>query len=170
MTVGFKSKVSASMKNLFTPLIASLFLLTSMSECNPFEQVISAPISAEVNGVEYYSEGYTFGHYHYACAEYTQIPRGGFKFSLARNLYSENNDSFWVNLDFTCDNDSLQIDTCYSLENSTGYIRFWEKAKDRVSGTFEFEIKDPETQEVITSVKNGKFIVPCYTRVPSRDY
>ena len=149
MTVGFKSKVSASMKNLFTPLIASLFLLTSMSECNPFEQVISAPISAEVN---------------------TQIPRGGFKFSLARNLYSENNDSFWVNLDFTCDNDSLQIDTCYSLENSTGYIRFWEKAKDRVSGTFEFEIKDPETQEVITSVKNGKFIVPCYTRVPSRDY
>ena len=147
-------------------LVVSTIVLTSVSECKKsFNLIILAPISAEVNGVEYYSKGYTITQHYTNCASYSK--GNGCRFMLHRLLYSETDESIPLSIKLESNDNYLKIDTTYlcgfAIEGchfSDGNIRFSEISDTTIGGTFEFEIKDPETQEVITSVKNGKFDIP----------
>ena len=160
------------MKHKFTPLlVVSAIVLMSMSECkNPLDHIIKVPISAEVDGVEYYSEGYTILEHHVSAASYSEFTdlkgERGFEFSLHRTLYSENNESILISPILISYEDSLKIDKIYPCRFLTenrdfadGSIYFSEKSENRLVGTFEFDVKDPETHEIMRSVKNGKFDV-----------
>ena len=150
------------MKYCFIPLlVAAVVMLTSLSECSTD---IDSPVSAKINGVLYSSPGHE-GMSTYSWAEYT-----GKYFLLAREIYSESGDRLHVK--FVVESDTLLMHHKYTdasihlggfgPECVSGWIEFLglSNGKHRnIYGIFEFEVRDPDSGQILYDVNEGFFSV-----------
>ena len=82
------------MKRVLIPIVVtSLITITTFSGCNPFDwEMVHAPISAEINGVRYYSEGFESSFFD---PNFPKIKKEGnnfYRILVDRRLRSPNND------------------------------------------------------------------------------
>jgi len=148
------------MKYGFIPmLVAAVVMLTSLSECSTD---IDSPVSAKINGVLYSSPGHE-GMSTYSWAQYT-----GKYFLLAREIYSESGDRLHVK--FVVESDTLLMHHKYTdasihlggfgPECISGWVEFLGPTKGyhyKIHGIFEFEVRDPDSGQVLYDVNDGVF-------------
>ena len=156
------------MKHFFAPLlIASALILMSMSGCNDwmddlFNHKKYSPVSAEINGVRYYSDGFeTMGPLNWPYYGKSTVDK--YEFSFIRELYSEQNDSAYIKLSMY--KDTIITNTVYTCKcglgrckDVLGKVKFStiSTTPERLIGTFEFVAEDPYTGDLY-EVKNGTF-------------
>lgn len=150
------------MKRVLIPIVVtSLITITTFSGCNPFDwEMVHAPISAEINGVRYYSEGFESSFFD---PNFPKIKKEGnnfYRILVDRRLRSPNNDIADISIYVYAD--SFKVDTLYTCncylgrhDKVEGKIYF-SQIHPRLIGGFEFTSIDPETKEPYV-VKNGKF-------------
>ena len=163
-------------------IIAVVILSTTVSSCvlnewldNAFdkfsEKFYHFPVSAEINGVKYHSEG------HYRFVDAWSIFGEG-KFQLNRELFSDDNEYFDVSVEVQ--SDIMKTDTLYDAKCSIerrkngafviygegiGHVQFTlvrldPDDKDEFHGIFEFSVTDKYSGTVYNAT-DGKFEVRC---------
>ena len=150
------------MKYSFIPLLAAtVVILTSLSECNT---EVDSPVSAKINGVLYSSPDHEDVST-YSWAQYT-----GKTFLMAREIYSESGNR--LHIKFMVEDDTLLMHHKYTdasihlggfgPECVSGWIEFLglSNGKHRnIYGIFEFEVRDPDSGQILYDVNEGFFSV-----------
>ncbi len=171
------------MKYRFIPmLIASLILLTSMSECKDGDVLFInhteySPINAEIDGVLYTSGDYTYLNWGGSPFELSK-KENEFSFSFYRDIHSENH-GVYISISFS-KSEPFELNKKYDLGEGCGKIYYFRDGNERVSypmieghiiftectgneenyyivsGTFEFTAKDSGNDRIV-KVTNGTF-------------
>lgn len=151
------------MKLINIHLIAASFgLLMSMSECD-LDYKVSAPVTAEINGKLFSSDGYR---------HFSEKPSflSSSTFILPRELYSVDGDYANITLHVELEiHEEIKIDSTYhsfstinAHRGRDGFVKILniDNERNRVEGEFGFIVIDQETGDTTYIVKNGKFLVP----------
>jgi hypothetical protein len=125
------------------------------------ETIVNAPMSAEINGVLYYNEGYRlFSRIGDATCE---LEDGQYTFNIYRFLQSDDNKEIYISIVLKADtivaNKNYECN-CYlnTYSKSTGTLKFSSiENKNKHIGEFNFTSTDPDSGERYI-VNNGKFV------------
>ena len=127
---------------------------------NIFNRYQHTPVSAEINGVLYFHEGYRIHDKGGVDQYWMRYPEVDQEFYLYRRLYCDEN---MASIRLRLKTDTIKVNIPYKcacslgdLETDNGYIEFSRLDTLKAVGCFEFTVEDSQTGEKI-EVSNGKF-------------